>query len=369
MQLESLKIFCDVVRWASFSRGAAENGISQSLGEPGRPSARAAAGREADRPLEAAAGPDAARARSITKGARIWSAVTSRWRTGSRRWRTTRTWSGRSGWPRSTRSGLHHMSQYVETFDELLPRGDVRLEYLHPTRVVESVVGGGGRAGPDLVSPEVARADGDPLARGGDGPGRPPVAPVRRPERGRDRASSTARRSSASTPTCRSAGRSTGSSGSTTCRSRRRWSSTTSRTSSGPSRSRPASRSCPSRPWRARSRRARSWRSGSTARTRHRLTRPLAIIHRRQRPARPDGVAVPRTARPATPRRPPPRRRAPVAPSRRPSLADGPERRRPPTRRRRSPGSRPSRIDDRIDRADPDVPDEPAGFRRPRPSP
>src|SRR4051812_9459330 len=30
MQLEALKIFCDVVRWASFSRGAAENGISQS---------------------------------------------------------------------------------------------------------------------------------------------------------------------------------------------------------------------------------------------------------------------------------------------------------------------------------------------------
>ena len=30
MQLETLKIFCDVVRWASFSRGAAENGISQS---------------------------------------------------------------------------------------------------------------------------------------------------------------------------------------------------------------------------------------------------------------------------------------------------------------------------------------------------
>src|SRR5438876_6317479 len=30
MQLESLKIFCDVVRWASFSRGAAENRVSQS---------------------------------------------------------------------------------------------------------------------------------------------------------------------------------------------------------------------------------------------------------------------------------------------------------------------------------------------------
>ena len=30
MQFESLKIFCDVVRWSSFSRGARENGISQS---------------------------------------------------------------------------------------------------------------------------------------------------------------------------------------------------------------------------------------------------------------------------------------------------------------------------------------------------
>ena len=30
MQIEVLKIFCDVVRLSSFSRGAAENGISQS---------------------------------------------------------------------------------------------------------------------------------------------------------------------------------------------------------------------------------------------------------------------------------------------------------------------------------------------------
>src|SRR3954454_22521974 len=30
MHLESLKIFCDVVRWASFSRGASENHVSQS---------------------------------------------------------------------------------------------------------------------------------------------------------------------------------------------------------------------------------------------------------------------------------------------------------------------------------------------------
>src|ERR1700730_620784 len=30
MQLEALKIFCDVVRWANFSRAARENNITQS---------------------------------------------------------------------------------------------------------------------------------------------------------------------------------------------------------------------------------------------------------------------------------------------------------------------------------------------------
>src|SRR3954463_12560992 len=30
MHLEALRIFCDVVRWASFSRGASENNVSQS---------------------------------------------------------------------------------------------------------------------------------------------------------------------------------------------------------------------------------------------------------------------------------------------------------------------------------------------------
>ena len=178
--------------------------------------------------------------------------------------------------------GLHHMSRYVRTFGERYPGASVRLEYLHPTRVVESVFDGGGRAGPDLVPEEVARADGDPLARGGDGPGRPPVAPVRRRGGGRRRASSTARRSSASTPTCRSAGRSTGSCGTTTSRSRWPWSSTTSRTSSAPSRSRPGVAILPEPTLAARGRgrdagRGPDRRPGPD----HRLTRPLAIIHRR----------------------------------------------------------------------------------------
>src|SRR5262249_32852835 len=38
--------------------------------------------------------------------------------------------------------GLNHMSEYVRTFAELYPGANVQLEYLHPTRVVESVLNG-----------------------------------------------------------------------------------------------------------------------------------------------------------------------------------------------------------------------------------
>jgi len=38
--------------------------------------------------------------------------------------------------------GLHHMSQYVKTFEERHPGANVRLEYLHPRRVLERVTAG-----------------------------------------------------------------------------------------------------------------------------------------------------------------------------------------------------------------------------------
>ena len=149
--------------------------------------------------------------------------------------------------------GLHHMSQYVKTFEQRHPQANVRLEYLHPSRVLERVTSGEAELG--LLSypakwPELSRAD---LARGGDGAG---VHPSHR----------FAGRSSVSVseldgepfvafdPTSRSGGRSTGSCGITRSRSTSCWSSTTSRTSSAPSRSRRASRSCPSHRWLARSR-------------------------------------------------------------------------------------------------------------------
>ncbi|MGC8641370.1 MAG: LysR family transcriptional regulator substrate-binding protein, partial [Isosphaeraceae bacterium] len=43
--------------------------------------------------------------------------------------------------------GMHHMSQYIKTFEDRYPQASVRLEYLHPTRVIERVAGGGADLG------------------------------------------------------------------------------------------------------------------------------------------------------------------------------------------------------------------------------
>jgi DNA-binding transcriptional LysR family regulator len=149
MQLESLKVFCDVVRWASFSRGAAENGISQSsasqvvhqlelrLGvklidrskrplvptEHGRlyyQGCKDLVGRYLELESRVKALDDASHVVGTVRVASIYSV------------------------------GLHHMSRFVREFAERYPGADVRLEYLHPTRVVETVAGGGAELG--LVS-------------------------------------------------------------------------------------------------------------------------------------------------------------------------------------------------------------------------
>ena len=118
-----LKIFCDVVRWASFSRGAAENGISQSsasqavhqlevrlgvklIDRSKRPLVLDAAGQGLLRRLQGP-GRSLSRAREPGQGA------------GRRRIR----WWERSAWPRSIRSGLHHMSQYVKDLRGASSRG------------------------------------------------------------------------------------------------------------------------------------------------------------------------------------------------------------------------------------------------------
>ena len=67
--------------------------------------------------------------------------------------------------------GMHHMSQYIKTFEDRYPEATVRLEYLHPTRGGRARGRRRGRPGIDLVPAKVAGAEGDSVAGGGDDPG------------------------------------------------------------------------------------------------------------------------------------------------------------------------------------------------------
>jgi DNA-binding transcriptional LysR family regulator len=141
MQLETLKIFCDVVRWSSFSRGAAENGISQSsasqavqqlesrlgvklIDRSKRPLVLTPQGKIyhdgckelVEQYLELEARVKAVADDDLVVGTVVVAAIYS--------------------------VGLHDMSGYVKTFEDRYPGANVRLEYLHPRRVLERVMGG-----------------------------------------------------------------------------------------------------------------------------------------------------------------------------------------------------------------------------------
>jgi DNA-binding transcriptional LysR family regulator len=141
MQLEALKIFCDVVRWASFSRGAAENGISQSSAS------------QAVHQLELRLGVKlidrSKRPLVPTPHGKVYyegcKDLVGRYLEVENRVKTLEDDQNVVGTVRVASIysvGLHHMSRYVARFHDMYPGADVRLEYLHPTRVVESVVAG-----------------------------------------------------------------------------------------------------------------------------------------------------------------------------------------------------------------------------------
>jgi len=138
MQVEALKIFCDVVRWASFSRGAAENTISQSSAS------------QAVQRLEEHLGVKlidrSKRPLVLTQHGKVYyegcKDLVSRYYEVENRVRTLKDEHNVVGTVRVASIysvGLAHMSRYVQTFESLHPEAHVRLEYLHPTRVVESV--------------------------------------------------------------------------------------------------------------------------------------------------------------------------------------------------------------------------------------
>ncbi len=138
MYLHSLKIFCDVVRHRSFSKGAFANGISQSAASQAILQIEKTMGVElldrSKRPWELTAN-----GRIFFDGAEeilvrfheLEEAIRHRLADGYKV-RVAAIYS----------VGLQDMSQYVEQFKAQAPGSDVELEYMHPDRVVKKVLAG-----------------------------------------------------------------------------------------------------------------------------------------------------------------------------------------------------------------------------------
>src|SRR5437588_9418419 len=133
MQLEALKIFCDVARWASFSRGAAESGVSQSSASQAVHNLEERLGVKlfdrSKRPL------------ILTPHGKVYyegcKELVGRYLEVENRVKALEDEHnvvGTVGVASIYSVGLHHMSLYIKTFGELYPGASVRLEYLHPTR-------------------------------------------------------------------------------------------------------------------------------------------------------------------------------------------------------------------------------------------
>ena len=136
MNLNSLKIFCDIISRRSFSRAAEDNGISQSgasqvVGQlEGRLGVQLI--ERSKRPLvptrEGQVFFDGCR-KLIARYDALEDEVRTLHEDVAGRVRVAAIYS----------VGLHHMSRYVQEFMSRHPKANVRLEYLHPDRVLESV--------------------------------------------------------------------------------------------------------------------------------------------------------------------------------------------------------------------------------------
>lgn len=138
MQLAALQIFCDVARWASFSRGARESGVSQ-------PSASQAV-RQIEERLGVRLFDRTKRPLNLTPEGEVYyegcKGLIARYDEVEARVRSLAGGEAVVGTARVASIysvGLAHMSGYVRRFADAHPRAEVRLEYLHPSRVVEAV--------------------------------------------------------------------------------------------------------------------------------------------------------------------------------------------------------------------------------------
>ena len=134
VNLKSLKIFCDIVSRRSFSRAAEDNGISQSGASQVVGHLENTLGvqliERSKRPLA-----PTREGKVFFDGSRkilaAYDALEDEVRT------LHDEVAGRVRVAAIYSVGLHHMSSYVQEFRAQHPKAKVRLEYLHPERVLE----------------------------------------------------------------------------------------------------------------------------------------------------------------------------------------------------------------------------------------
>jgi DNA-binding transcriptional LysR family regulator len=136
VNLKSLKIFCDIVSRRSFSRAAEDNGVSQSAASQVVGQLESHLGvrliERSKRPLS-----PTREGQAFFDGCRkliaAYDALEDQVRT------LHDEVAGRVRVAAIYSVGLHHMSRYVQEFMSRHPKANVRLEYLHPDSVIESV--------------------------------------------------------------------------------------------------------------------------------------------------------------------------------------------------------------------------------------
>ena len=137
MHLESLNIFCDVVRHQSFSRGAMANSVSQS--------AASQAVRQIERRLGTQLIDRSKRPWQLTPEGKVFfkgcQEIVERYHQlelSVRRRRDAAGYNVRIGSIYSI--GLHDLSGYVDRFHTKRPDAEIHLDYMHPDEVYEQVL-------------------------------------------------------------------------------------------------------------------------------------------------------------------------------------------------------------------------------------
>jgi DNA-binding transcriptional LysR family regulator len=139
VHLEILRLYCDIVRLRSFSRGAEQNFVSQS--------AASQAVQQLERELEVPLVDRSTRPFVVTpEGQAFYAACRSLLETWEKAKSEVASLKARvDGMVRVAAIysvGLHDMSHHLQRFISLYPNARVQLECLHPHKVVEAVLGG-----------------------------------------------------------------------------------------------------------------------------------------------------------------------------------------------------------------------------------